>query len=343
MRRRKNKALKVWNKMVLFLVIGFLIYLGYQMFGKKIDFSSLFSKASDTKEENKDNSNDNDNPNKNNPNPEIKPDPKLKIIDLDSKSRSVAFMVDNERGAWPQAGLQNAYIVYEILIEGGETRFLAVFKDKTTTTVGPNRSARHYYIDYALENDAVFVHYGFSPQAQSDIKTLKINDISGTQSDGSAFWRQSGTSGWHNVFTTVKNVLARAVRKGYRLSSTQPTILNYSISNIDLSDYSNAIEANDIKIVYSNTHYVTYVYDSVNKIYKRYQRGVAHTDRNTKLQYTVKNIIVYSVKNYNLNDGSGKGRQGLNNIGSGSGYYISNGYAIPITWGKSSRSYKNCN
>ena len=63
-----------------------------------------------------------------------------------------------------------------------------------------------------------------------------------------------------------------------------------------------------------------------------------HTDYVTKEQYTFKNIITYQVRNFDLNDGSGKGTQDLDNIGSGEGYYISEGYAVPITWEKTSRS-----
>ena len=77
-----------------------------------------------------------------------------------------------------------------------------------------------------------------------------------------------------------------------------------------------------------------------NKVYLRFINGVAHKDRITGKQYTAKNIITYKVHNYTLNDGYSGGRQGLNNIGSGEGYYISEGYAIPITWEKKSRSSK---
>ena len=53
-------------------------------------------------------------------------------------------------------------------------------------------------------------------------------------------------------------------------------------------------------------------------------------------QYTAKNIIIYTVQNYTLNDGDNKGRQDINNIGSGNGYYVSGGFYIPITWEKKS-------
>ena len=56
-------------------------------------------------------------------------------------------------------------------------------------------------------------------------------------------------------------------------------------------------------------------------------------------EYTTKNIITYQVENYTIS-GDNKGRQTLENIGSGTGWYITEGYAVPITWEKSSRSSK---
>ena len=63
----------------------------------------------------------------------------------------------------------------------------------------------------------------------------------------------------------------------------------------------------------------------------------AHVDAVTNEQYTAKNIITYKVKNRSIDS---YGRQKLENNGSGEGYYITNGYAVPITWEKSSRSSK---
>ena len=87
--------------------------------------------------------------------------PKLKIVDEDSKTRPIAVMINNNHQAWPHAGLADAYITYEIIAEGGITRMMAVFKDKDTAKIGSVRSARPYYLDYALENDAIYVHYGW--------------------------------------------------------------------------------------------------------------------------------------------------------------------------------------
>ena len=57
---------------------------------------------------------------------------------------------------------------------------MALFKDKKDLDkVGPIRSARHYFINYVLEHNAIYAHIGQSPQAESDLKTMKIADING--------------------------------------------------------------------------------------------------------------------------------------------------------------------
>ena len=102
-----------------------------------------------------------------------------KVEIFQGNDRSIAVMIDNHKSAWPQAGLQKAYMVYEIIAEGGETRLMALFKGVNLDKIGPVRSARHYFIDYAMENDAIFVHFGQSPQAESDLKKYNIADIDG--------------------------------------------------------------------------------------------------------------------------------------------------------------------
>ena len=83
-------------------------------------------------------------------------------------------MINNHKAARPQSGLQEAYIVYEFMVEGGITRMMALYRDNASAKIGSVRSSRHYYLDYVLENDAMYFHWGGSPQAYSDMKALKI-------------------------------------------------------------------------------------------------------------------------------------------------------------------------
>ena len=270
---------------------------------------------------------------------------KLAIIDIDSKSRPYAIMIDNIKSAFPQAGLQDAYLIYEIIVEGGQTRLLALFKDVETSLIGPVRSARHYFIDYAMENDAYYIHHGYSPQAQRDLNLFKINNINGLLYDGTTLWRDTKISAPHNLFTSIKKLDGRVSLLKYRTETTKTSLLDYSIDEISLKDEKGSKKAIEVTIPYSNIHTTKYVYDSDLKVYKRYSYNVQNVDKVTKEQYTAKNIIVINVKNYPDPYNSDYGRQTIDNVGNGKGYFITNGYAIPITYSKTSRDsqtiYKN--
>lgn len=248
--------------------------------------------------------------------------------------RPIAVMIDNHSDAWPQAGLNKAYMIYEIVVEGGETRLMALFKGAEVEKIGPVRSARHYFIDYAMENDAIYTHFGQSPQAESDIKKYNINDINGISEDGTTFWRVKDKAAPHNAVTSTSKLLESAKNKKYKTTSTKKSVLNYTTDEVKLED---GYSADTITIPHSDLQTVKYQYDKENKVYVRYARGKQQTDWTTKENVTTKNIIITFCDNYTLSDSENKGRQGLKNIGTFDGYYITNGKAIKIKCIKNSR------
>lgn len=260
-----------------------------------------------------------------------------KVQIFQGNERPFAVMIDNHKDAWPQAGLQKAYMVYEIVVEGGETRLMALFKGADVDKIGPVRSARHYFIDYAMENDAIYVHFGQSPQAASDIKKYSINDINGISEDGSTFWRVKDKTAPHNAVTSMANLKKSAESKKFKTTSTEKSVLNYVTDEVNLED---GESAKTITIPHSQLQTVKYEYDSENKVYKRYARGVAQKDWDTKDAITIKNLIITYCDNYTLTDTENKGRQGLKNIGTFDGYYITNGKAIKIKCIKEARDSK---
>ena len=251
--------------------------------------------------------------------------------------RPIAVMIDNHSGAWPQINLNQAYMVYEIIVEGGETRLMALFKGKDLEQIGPVRSSRHYFLDYALENDAIYVHHGWSPQAQSDISKLGVDNINGITESSKSFWRIKGKSAPHNLVTNTEKILQIAERKGYETTSTQKSVLNYVPDEFDLTA-EDAVVANSVTIPHSNLQKVKYEYNPETKTYTRYARGKLQKDNATGEAMTTKNIIITFCDNYTLTDSENKGRQGLKNIGTFDGYYITNGKAIPIKCTKSARN-----
>lgn len=264
---------------------------------------------------------------------------KVQIVDTESDSRPVAIMINNHGSARPyHTGLQEAYLTYEIIVEGGYTRYMALFKDSKVDKVGSVRSSRHYFLDYALENDAIYVHWGWSPEAEDDIESLGVDNINGLTYEQSYFYREDlNVSYEHRGFTTMEKIEKAIDDFDYRKTSSKSLLLDYSVNEIDLSMMDGAVAANKIIIPYSGIVVTSYVYDSDSKTYLRYVNDEKHVDYVTKQQYTVKNIITYQVSNSTLT-GDVKGRQEIDNIGSGTGYYISNGYAVPIRWSKKSRT-----
>lgn len=314
-KRKLSKKAKIVIVVILLLIIGVLVF--FLLTGKDQPEKKKTKKKTITQEEEQ-----------------------IKIVDLSSNSRPYAVMINNNKAVWGyQAGLQDAYITYEMIVEGGITRMMALFRDKDTARIASVRSSRHYYLDYVLENDAIYAHIGWSPRAQSDISSLGIDKINADNS--SAFtWDSSlrNIAREHRAYTSMEKLRAAAEKKGYRTTTDQDLLLTYQAKSLDLSNYDGAVPANTVRIPYSTSHLTSYGYDAENKVYRRYQNNMEHKDYVTGMQYTAKNIITYKVHNYTLNDGYSGGRQDLNNIGSGEGYYISEGYAIPITWEKTSRS-----
>ena len=155
MKRKKSKLKLIIVLILLLALIGAGVYFGTSLLNNKDDKSK-----------------DKDKP-KNN-----KPVETVKIVDMESKNRPYAIMINNISVARPlQSGLQNAYIIYEMIVEGGITRYLALFQDANVDRIGPVRSSRHYYLDYAMENDAIYCHNGQSPQAASDFSKYGIDRI----------------------------------------------------------------------------------------------------------------------------------------------------------------------
>jgi len=261
----------------------------------------------------------------------------VSIIDINSKTRPYAVMINCHNGALPQAGLQNAYIVYELMVEGGITRMMALFKDIDVSKIGSVRSARTQYLDYVYENDAIYVHAGGAKDALNRIKDENISDI---DVDGAYGFRDTSLKrSWEHTLFTSTELLTKALNnKSIRKTTESGNVLTYQGNPIDLTNYTNLKDANNVSIKYSDYRTSNYVYDKEKQVYLRSMNNTKNIDLVTNEQYEVKNIIVYAVKYSNYTYNNYSLYQKIDNTGTGEGYYITEGKAIPITWEKSSKN-----
>ena len=267
--------------------------------------------------------------------PEEKPEEESEFYKaMQSDSRPIAVMIDNDEAkARPQLGLESAYLVYEMTVEGGATRFMALFKDAALEKIGPVRSSRHYFLDYVIEHDALYVHAGWSNKAAQEISSRNINNINGLYEN--IFWRDyTYDKTWHNLYTGLDKALELSEKKGYRLKTDVKPIAYNKTDVIPEGKDGIALD-----IPYTNFYKVRFEYDGETHTYKRFINGAPHMSQ-TGDALTAKNIIVYSLEDVPLNDGIYAPRRDIRNVGSGEGYYLSEGKAVPIKWSKKDRSLK---
>ena len=271
---------------------------------------------------------------------------KLTIMDENSKTRPYAIMINNYPAAMKvQAGLNDAYAVYEFPIEGSMSRSIAFFKDKNTTRIGTCRSARQYHPYYVYEHDAIYVHWGSNHPGSDAISDLKITHID-ANSTGSGknkpFYRDNpkGLATEHTGYTGIDRLLTYSKSKNHRLTTDTKPPFKYSYENVDLSSMSGAIKADTIELKYGGSYKLKYTYNKNTQRYERSYNGKTHKDYWTGQVFDTKNIIIEYVKVGTVaeyKDAAGTNYLDITVAGSGKGYYITNGYAREITWTKETK------
>lgn len=272
------------------------------------------------------------------------PKEKVDIINTESKTRPFAVVINNTPIAVKvQTGLNKAYIVYEFPTEGATSRLMAMYKDiDEDLKLGTIRSARHNFIDYAFESDAIFVAYGYSHYAEDELnKEGIINYING-MIHSKPFWRSNpeNLASEHTAYTSIGKIKDFAYNdKSYSKESSDAkntVLLNYNTGDVDLSKKENVMNANEIDIVYGSID-TKFKYNEDTKMYTRIVNGNVTKDHENGEEFTTKNIIVQRLSYKMCSDNY---YWDLNTVSSGEGYYITNGKAVPIKWSKDSRKDK---
>ncbi|MBQ2753516.1 MAG: DUF3048 domain-containing protein [Firmicutes bacterium] len=267
---------------------------------------------------------------------DINPLTGLYIDEEDARRRAFAVVINNLPKALPQSGLGDADIFYEVLAEGGITRLVAIFQELDAEKIGPVRSARDYFTYFALDNDAVFVHHGGSNTGYAAIKNRSIDNLDGMSCQ--AFWRDQerfNTPGMyeHSSYTDGAGILASAEDYGYGLAKNDTPMFKFSEEEV----FPSGEGAKDITLNFSADQISNFVYSDVKGEYYRYQNGEAHIDELTGETIAVKNVIVQFANMFVI-PGDEAGRREVELVGSGTGYYFTNGKYEPISWTKNSYS-----
>ena len=260
----------------------------------------------------------------------------LEVSDAIAGQRPVAIMVDNEKKALKHYGTSEADVVYEMMnstANGRVTRLMCLYKDwQGLQQTGSIRSTRTTNVILTGEYNAVLVHDG----GPFYIKTYLAQPYASNLSGGCTRVK-NGKPTEFTEYVFGNELVSRFAKAGFPTTYTygleRGTHFLFTGADTDLA--SEAV-ANNVDLSGAFLHNKSKLaYNAGTKTYDYYEYGSLHTDAEDGAPLTFKNVLLQNVTFSQLDK---NGYLTYNVIGSGAGYYITNGKVIPITWSKGSET-----
>jgi hypothetical protein len=237
----------------------------------------------------------------------------------------LAVMIENSPEARPQSGLKDAGVVFEAVAEGGITRFIALYQETEPALIGPVRSVRPYYIEWAAAFDPAIAHVGGSNDALAMVQSGKYGVNLDQFFNAGSFWRATDRAAPHNVYTDFTHMAALMTAKG-KASSQFTAWPRQDGKPTEIPDASSVDLA-----VSTGSFAVHYDYDSATNTYQRFQGGRPHQDRE---QGQISPDVVIALR-VNQTLQSNHLYSTILTTGSGDVFVFQNGTVTQGTWSRS--------
>jgi hypothetical protein len=268
-------------------------------------------------------------------------------------------------GARPQAGLNQAGVVFEAIAEAGITRFAAIYQNPTSAVIGPIRSLRMYYLQWDVPFDCTIVHAGGADDALVAVRDYKH------LSESTTYMYRGGSSSrrWNNLFTTSTylaqmnadwefgeshiNGFSRMTPEESKKSRVDNLVSEKLVITKPASGDTSAMVAKvanvAIRFGWSGTYNVDYYYDlSTNSYNRNYEMGTVAEVRACPdgdmgeanpddlcpiVQLSPSVVVAMVVQEQKAEDNY---HEAITTIGSGEVYIFQNGTVLHGTWNKPS-------
>ena len=244
--------------------------------------------------------------------------------------RVIAIMVENSPAARPQWGLSTPDVVVEGLVEGGITRMMWLYADYSKIPkIGPIRSARHDYVEIAAGMNAIYTHWGGSPQAYDLLKKLGYDDIDGMKWGNKYFFKDTSrnTATEHRGYSNSEYLTGAIESSQTKTEQTKEDWAPFAVlqkDRVPFGDASESGDCNSITLTFSSGYKHTFKYNAEDGLYYNYMNTSEMKDGNTGETMAVKNVLVMYCATSTLDK---KGRQDWE-MTSGTGLFISNGKGV---------------
>ncbi len=232
---------------------------------------------------------------------------------------ALVMKIDNHSRARPQAGINQADIVWEELVEGSITRLAAVFHEQTPGRIGPIRSARTGDIPLLSQlNTPLFGASGANAGVLNALSSAPVVNVNALVADG--YYRLGTRRAPHNLYANPTTLWAY----GQGVAGTPPQLLRYRA--VGAAAAGNPAAGVDIE--WGNTS-VSYRWNG--RGWVRTQNGTLHTD-DAGAAVAPPNVIV-QITPYGVSGADAESPEALT-VGSGVAYVYTGGNVIEGTWSR---------
>ena len=252
---------------------------------------------------------------------------------------AVIVKIDNDAAAWPQSGIDQADVVYEEVVEGGITRYLAVFQSQDADVVGPVRSVRETDADIVRPIGGLFAYSGGIAPFVSLIDSAGVADV-GAVADGSAYYRSGLRAAPDNLYTSTAVLRDRTPAN----AGPPPPLFDYVAAHQAFLEPGEE-SVSKVTVTMSPTVVVTWSSDPSTTQWLRSTNGAPqHVAQGASLApggpIAFTNVIVEMVPYQNTGylDPAGNPVPDANIVGSGPAVVLSGGKLVHATWSKPSPS-----
>lgn len=252
-------------------------------------------------------------------------------VELEDPKRAdrpvTAVMIENSPSARPHSGLKESGIVYEAVAEAGITRFVALYQESEPKLIGPVRSVRPYFVEWASAYDPAMAHVGGSARALTMIRSGKYGVDLDQFFNASSYYRSSDRQAPHNMYTTGPKLSKLMKQKGAKTSK-------FTGFNRQTIKPAKKPTASKINIGVSTGDYaVSYKYNPGSNNYTRFMGGKPHKDREKGI---IRPSVVIALKvNESTVEEDGT-RKKIKTDGNGKAYVFQAGTVTKVSWSRSS-------
>src|SRR6266542_4085608 len=265
------------------------------------------------------------------------PPPECPLSGLNPKSTvpsrpALAVKVENLPAARPQTGLSWADIVYEEPVEGGITRFIAVYQCQNASRIEPVRSGRLTDVNILVQfGRPLFAYAGGKPRVIQAVRRAGIIDINyNVRQVARAYHRDPNRPAPHNLYTSTRELYSSASDL-FEPKAPDP-IFTYSDTPPQ-----GAVRARKVHLPFSSSSDVFWKWSKTRKVWLRFHGTVPHVSSDGT-QFSAKNVVVQVVKTRltDIVDANGVRSPLVISVGTGKAYVFRDGKVIKGRWERDS-------